>query len=233
MYSLQIVDSDAFLDMSAGAQLLYFHLGMRADDDGFVSNPKKIMRMIGANDDDLKVLLVKRFLLAFESGIVVIKHWKINNYIQNDRYTPTKYIEEKNGLTTKENGAYTDRIQDVSTLETQVRLGKDSKEKKSVAVATPSLPVREVADDSKKPRVPRDTRAMELREWCYKQIEQETGVRPITSQGDYVRLVEALKYLKETDIRDMMIEALDRGRGQTVRGVFTNRAIDVYRQENV
>lgn len=77
MFALKIIDSDAFLDMPASTQSLYFHLSMRADDDGFISNVKKIMRMIGASEDDLKILLSKRFLLLFDSGIVVIKHWKI------------------------------------------------------------------------------------------------------------------------------------------------------------
>lgn len=124
MFSLQIVDTDAFLDMPASSQLLYFHLSMRADDDGFVGNHKKVLRMIGGNEDDLKVLLTKRFLLAFESGVVVIKHWKIHNYIQSDRYHETKYVDEKNRLITKENGAYTECIQDVSKVDTKVRLGK-------------------------------------------------------------------------------------------------------------
>lgn len=95
MFSLQIVDTDAFLDMPPTSQLLYFHLSMRADDDGFVSNPKKIMKVVGSNDDDLKILFVKKFVLPFESGICVIKHWKIHNYIQNDRYKSTQYIREK------------------------------------------------------------------------------------------------------------------------------------------
>lgn len=125
MFSLQIVDSDAFLDMPTSSQLLYFHLSMRADDDGFVDNPKKIMRAGGSSEDDLKVLKSKRFILSFESGVIVIKHWKIHNYIQKDRYTETKYLDEKNGLTTKGNGSYTECIQNVSSLDTQVRLGKD------------------------------------------------------------------------------------------------------------
>src|SRR3990167_3968350 len=84
MFSKDIVGSDAFLDMPATSQLLYFHLGMEADDDGFVSSPSRISRTIGANDDDIKVLLGKRFIIAFPSGIIVIKHWKINNSIQVD-----------------------------------------------------------------------------------------------------------------------------------------------------
>ena len=124
MFSLQIVDTDAFLDMPATSQLLYFHLSMRADDDGFVPNPKKIMRMINSQEDDLKVLMVKRFILSFESGVIVIKHWRINNYIQKDRYQETKYLDEKNGLAIKDNGAYTECLHDVSKSDTQVRLGE-------------------------------------------------------------------------------------------------------------
>ena len=85
MFSKLIIDSDMFLDMPLSTQALYFHLSMRADDDGFVNNPKKIQRMIGCNDDDLKVLITKKFIIPFESGICVIKHWKIHNYIRNDR----------------------------------------------------------------------------------------------------------------------------------------------------
>lgn len=136
MFAKTIIDSDAFLDMPSSTQNTYFHLGMRADDDGFVNNPKKIQRMIGATDDDLKLLIAKRFVIPFESGVCVIKHWKIHNYIQKDRYKETVYKDEKSLLTTKENGTYTtnlsdvdtERIQDVSDLDTQVRLGKDRKE---------------------------------------------------------------------------------------------------------
>ena len=81
MFSQQITDSDAFLDMPLSAQALYFHLGMSADDDGFVNNPKRVQRVIGANEDDLKLLIAKNFIIAFDTGVMVIKHWKINNYI--------------------------------------------------------------------------------------------------------------------------------------------------------
>ena len=138
MFAKTIIDSDAFLDMPLSTQSLYFHLSMRADDDGFINNPKKIQRMIGCCDDDLKLLIAKNFIIPFESGIVVIKHWKIHNYIQKDRYTPTKYVEEKNSLVLKKNGAYTkpnseiecdciqECIQDGYKMDTQVRLGKVS-----------------------------------------------------------------------------------------------------------
>ena len=108
MFAKTIIDSDMFLDMPLSTQALYFHLSMRADDDGFINNPRKIQRMIGASDDDLKVLVMKRFILPFDSGVVVIKHWKIHNYIRNDRYKETVYKEERALLEIKENGAYTE-----------------------------------------------------------------------------------------------------------------------------
>lgn len=131
MFAKTIIDSDAFLEMPQSTQLLYFHLSMRADDDGFINNPKSIMRNVGCKEDDIRILSGKKFIIPFESGIVVIKHWKIHNYIQKDRYHETKYKEEKATLNTDENGAYTRCIQDVSKMDTQVRLGKDSIDKVS------------------------------------------------------------------------------------------------------
>jgi hypothetical protein len=96
------------MDMPLSAQALYFHLGMRADDDGFVSNARRVQKLVGAADDDLKILLMKRFVLAFDSGVIVIKHWRLNNYVKGDRYTPTLYQEEKGSLFVKSNGVYTD-----------------------------------------------------------------------------------------------------------------------------
>lgn len=106
MFAKTIIDSDTFLDMPLSTQALYFHLSMRADDDGFINNPKKLQRMIGASDDDLELLAVKDFIIPFDTGIVVIKHWKIHNYIRNDRYKPTVYQCEKESLSIRENGAY-------------------------------------------------------------------------------------------------------------------------------
>lgn len=159
MFAKTIIDSDAFLEMPLSTQALYFHLSMRADDDGFLNNAKKVMRMIGANQNDLDLLLVKNFVIKFEDGICVIKHWRIHNYIQTDRYHETMYKDNKNLLNIDENKAYTlkntgkklegnriieviepmdtECIQDVSKMDTQVRLelgkdsiGKDSIEKK-------------------------------------------------------------------------------------------------------
>ena len=125
MFAKTIVLSDAFLDMPMSARCLYFTLSMLADDDGFVNSPKGIMRQCGASLDDMNILLAKKFILTFDSGVIVIKHWRIHNYIQKDRYKETKYIEEKSTLAFDDNGAYTQCIQSVSTLDTQVRLGKD------------------------------------------------------------------------------------------------------------
>jgi hypothetical protein len=130
MFNMNIVDSDAFLDMPLSTQCLYFHLNMRADDDGFVGNPKRIVRLIGCSDDDLKLLIAKRFVLCFEDGVIVIKHWRMHNCIQSDRYTPTVYQEEKDMLITKPNKSYTfaenninqECIQNVST---DIDKGKD------------------------------------------------------------------------------------------------------------
>lgn len=139
MFAKTIIDSDAFLDMPLSTQSLYFHLSMRADDEGFINNPRKIQRMIGCGDDDLKLLMAKKFILVFDSGVIVIKHWKIHNYIRNDRFKPTLYQEEKKQLVEKENKSYTydtnvlanneklgipDDNQPTYQMDTQVRLGK-------------------------------------------------------------------------------------------------------------
>lgn len=128
MFAKAIVDSDLFLGLPLTAQALYFHLGVRADDDGFVGNPKKIQRMIGCSDDDLKLLIIKEFIIPFESGVVVISHWKVNNYIRNDRYKPTFYSKEKAILNSNENEVYTIGIPTDNQRDTQYRLGKVSLE---------------------------------------------------------------------------------------------------------
>ena len=153
MIAQKIVDSDAFLDMPQSTQNLYFHLNVRADDDGFIDNPKKIMRIVGSNQNDIEILLSKRYLLLFDSGVIVIKHWRLHNTIQKDRYKPTVYQEEYKKLQIKDNGAYTDNkllvcndltscIQNVNELDTEcyidkvrldkIRLDKVSKDKRFV-----------------------------------------------------------------------------------------------------
>lgn len=141
MFSLDVVDTDSFLDLPASSQSLYFHLGMRADDDGFVSSPKRITAMVGAAGDDLKLLIAKGFVIPFESGVCVIRDWRVNNYIQRDRYTPSIYTEEKQRLSIAENGRYshvdTQCIQDVSKSDTQVRIDKEREEIDNKAATPP------------------------------------------------------------------------------------------------
>jgi len=106
MFSLNVVDTDAFLEMPVTSRLLYYDLGMRADDDGFVSNWKKILLFTGMKEDDMKVLIAKKFVIPFESGVIVIRHWRMNNYLQNDRTKPTIYQEELKQLEVDENNVY-------------------------------------------------------------------------------------------------------------------------------
>lgn len=127
MMSKSIIKSDTFLDMPATTQNLYFHMLLDADDDGFINAPKSIMRMIGAKDDDMKVLAAKQFVIPFESGVVVIKDWKIHNYIQNDRYKPST-LPERDLLNIQKDKTYTLKS-DVSRMDTEciqtVSIGKD------------------------------------------------------------------------------------------------------------
>ena len=133
MFAKTIIDSDMFIDMPMSARLLYYDLAMRADDDGFVNSPKKIMRFVGASMDDMNVLIAKQFIIPFESGVVVIKHWRIHNYIRKDTYKETPYKDEKALLYLDKNNGYrlenecpsTNRQRTVNEPSTQVRLGKD------------------------------------------------------------------------------------------------------------
>ena len=133
MFSKKVTNTDPFLDMPLSAQCLYFHLNMEADDDGFIGNAKTIRRMIGASEDDLKLLLAKEFVIPFDSGVVVIKDWKIHNYIRKDRYNETIYKAEKSTLITNENEQYelgmTNGRPMVDQWLPQVRLGKDRLDK--------------------------------------------------------------------------------------------------------
>lgn len=125
MFSLDIIDTDLFLEMPQSSRLLYYELCMRADDDGFVSSPKKIQKMVGCNEDDFKVLISKKFLIPFDTGVVVIRHWKIHNYIQKDRYKETIYLDEKKQLNQEKNGSYTKCIQDGYTGKVRLEEGKE------------------------------------------------------------------------------------------------------------
>lgn len=157
MFAKSIVLTDAFLDMPMSARCLYFTLGMLADDDGFVGSPKSIMRQCGASQDDLAILLSKRFVLGFDSGVIVIKHWRINNYLQKDRVHPTTYQEElstlmldkKGAYTERESGMYTGCIQDVYREENRLvegRLEESSVDQNKKDISTSTTTIRPAAD---------------------------------------------------------------------------------------
>jgi hypothetical protein len=129
MFSLDIIDTDEFLEMPVSSRELYFELGLRADDDGFIGNPKRIMKMCNASDDDIKNLGSKKFIIGFDNGIIVIRHWKIHNYIQSDRYHETIYLDKKEQILIEDNGVYTNCIQNGSAG--KVRIGEVSQGKVS------------------------------------------------------------------------------------------------------
>ncbi|HBD0804044.1 DNA replication protein [Enterococcus faecalis] len=209
MFAKTIIDSDAFLDMPLSTQSLYFHLSMRADDDGFINNPKKIQRMVGCGDDDLKLLIAKRFILVFDSGVIVIKHWKIHNYIRNDRYKPTLYQEEKAELVEKNSKAYTFKTEVLESeshlgipddnhvgyqMDTQVRLGKDRlvKDKKKNSVE-PSSTMLELFEKVWK-TYPKKTNKKKAKEQFLKKIKSDEDFERFkTGYKDY------LKYIKLND----------------------------------
>ena len=143
MFAKTIVLSDAFLDMPLGARCLYMTMGMLADDDGFVNNPRAIIRQCGASEDDMRVLFTKKFVIPFDNGVVVIKHWRINNYLRSDRYQETKYMEQKEQLEIDENNAYRAKENALGipsmVYPVQDRLGKDSIGNNSVGAKTKSF----------------------------------------------------------------------------------------------
>ena len=149
MFAKSIVLSDAFLDMPLSARCLYFTLGMLADDDGFIGSPKAIMRQCGASQDDMIILLQKRFILSFESGVIVIKHWRLNNYLQGDRHKTTTYVEEKAELALDEKGAYTEKkddnyreieVEEKSFIEVPSKPLSDARQARAKAKKESSLP---------------------------------------------------------------------------------------------
>lgn len=170
MFAKHIIDSDAFLDMPTSSQLLYFHLVMRADDEGFIGNPKKIMRMIGVGDDDYKILVAKRFIIVFESGVIVIKHWLMHNAIRMDRFNPTTYSDEKKLLITKENKAYTEWQPNGNHLATQVKLSEDNIEIETSSISflkkIPEETIKEFLNTFKCEKSEIITKANALYDYC-------------------------------------------------------------------
>ena len=162
MFAKRIIDSDLFLEMPLSTQALYFHMSMRADDDGFINNPKRIMRMLGCADDDMRILAEKQFIIPFESGIVVVKHWKIHNYIQKDRYRPSEVVE-KSQVLLDDNNVYS---MDTTCIQTVVqdgyvgkdRLGKDRLELGYIEGSDKSKPTP--SKKFKKPTIE------EIKEYC-------------------------------------------------------------------
>lgn len=162
MFTQKIVDSDAFLDMPLSTQALYFHLNMRADDDGFINNPKRIQRTIGASEDDLRLLIAKRFVICFENGVIVIKHWRMHNTLRKDRYNPTQYQEQLALLDVKDNNAYTEKVVDQlatnwqpngNRLEPQYSIDKYSIDKRSIEEdSMPDSDESEPVPDTSKPK---------------------------------------------------------------------------------
>lgn len=199
MFTMKIVDSDAFLEMPLSSQCLYFHLNMRADDDGFVGNPKKIMRMIQATEDDLKILLAKRFLIMFEDNVVVVKHWWMHNTLAKDRYNETSYIDDKAQLYIKENKAYS------LNPPQAVKVGNALEYK----IEEPQIPayIQEPYKSNKS-----DTQAF-LQE-CFNQIieHNKTAVHKIPVSRDFFTFIqsykegrELLELTKKADIPDLRI----------------------------
>lgn len=141
MFALDVIDTDRFCEMPVSARLLYYELGMRGDDEGFVQNPKRIMLTTGTTVDDLKVLAAKGYVILFDSGVLVITHWQKNNFIQKDRFHETTCLAEKAQIQTTDskkyallpagNGLDTGCIQPVSNMEAQVRLDQTRVEKKT------------------------------------------------------------------------------------------------------
>lgn len=192
MFAKTIVTSDAFLDMPPSARCLYFLLAMLADDDGFVNAPNSVMRQAGSTLDDMKLLMAKRFILTFQSGVIVIKHWKIHNLIQKDRYKETTYLEEKALLTLDDKNAYTEAdsivypecIQPVPKVEPQVRLGKDSLVKDSVGEDS----IEGIADSGKPTRSKRfvPPTVEEVADYCFERmskVDPQRFVDYYTSNG--------------------------------------------------
>lgn len=244
MFSRDIVRSDAFLDMPPSTQALYFHLGMEADDDGFVGNAKQVQKLVGVNDDDVRLLEAKRFIIKFASGVLVVKHHRINNKWDSYNNRRTMYVEEFSQLRIKENRAYTlDEMQGIpaqtgfSLKPVFRREEKRREERKEIAKAiSPLSEVKEVREDSEgntKSLKKRDSTVMNLREKFYGGMEKLTGIRPVSNQGDYVRIKKALEYMKEREVTEMFEVAVAIGKIKTVREAFTDRAIDLKRQELV
>lgn len=200
MMAKSIMDSDLFLEMPQSSQNLYFHLLLRADDDGFVGNPRQIMRMVNCSEDDMRILIMKQFLIPFNSGIVVIKHWKIHNYIRNDRYKPTIYQEEKKLLEENDNKEYKLGIPDGYQRETQYSIGKYSIVKDSIEKNNNNAQRRKELEEEFEqlwemyPRKQGKKKALD----CY--ISARTSKDPVTFEKAKQGISNYIFYIKESGL---------------------------------
>lgn len=231
MFSKDITGSDAFREMPQSSQALYFHLGMEADDDGFLDNYKGLMRGVNASEDDLKILLSKRFLILFPSKVIVVKHWLINNTIRHDRYTQTKYLDEKKALIVKDNLSYTEvatsGIPSGNHLATQKRIGKDRKEKKKEAVQSTAEPlINEVIKlfediDPKNKNYygntsQRKATSFLLSEYGFEEIKKRVSVLPKTNKLPYFPTITTPVQLRDKWVQ--LQDAADRKRSESLSG---------------
>jgi hypothetical protein len=203
MFSSDIVESDAFLAMPPSSQALYFHLAMAADDDGFVQ-PKRVMRFLGSADDEIKVLITKRFILPFESGVVVIKHWLIHNLIRADLYHETQYKNEKYMLGLNENGAYTELRDGVSEIK-QVEVPKWLQiRRKELRTANVPQTARSIGKD----RIVKDSKEdMIIPEWINKDVwnKWENHRREIKKKLTPTTVKQQIKFLEENQKNHILI----------------------------
>ncbi len=209
MFSKEITASDAFLDMPASTQALYFHLGMEADDDGFIGNPKKVMRVMGVSDDDLKILISKRFVLIFSSGVLVMKHHRINNNWDRYNCKRTVYLEEFSQLYIKENKAYTlDKmkgvhVQSENSLKTVFRI-EENRINNTAAIAAPILEVRESEEGAEVKKTGYTKAALEAYKKMVAWAEAERGFPFL--KGDILKQYKAFKIAKDNGLKSGQLQ---------------------------
>ena len=194
MFSLQVIDTDKFIEMSISARLLYYELGMRADDDGFISSPLKIIRSVGCSTDDLKLLIAKGYVISFDSGIIVIRHWKMNNYIQKDRYNKTIYQDEAKTLSLTDNVYNTDTDCTQTVYTGKDRIGKDIISSSTSIDREPPFDYQSVIDcfNSICVSLPKVQKLTDKRRKAIKSAQKALDVM---SFSDFFEKVEASDYL--------------------------------------
>lgn len=205
MFAKTIIDSDHFLDMPMTAQCLYFHLGMRADDEGFVNSPRIIQRMVGASSDDLNLLVAKGLIIKFDSGVVAIKHWKIHNYIRGDRLNPTAYQDERESLVVDKNGSYVM----CQTSDSQMSVTCQSNVRQLTGMCQPSDSIGKDRIGQDRDRIDKDRDRIEQSSSVSYIVEEwnklaALGIKPITKMASgtkrYDSLVARLNQYGEKEI---------------------------------